>query len=189
MKSWTMVRWSVCAIALGFVVAMTSVAEGVRARADMRGRLTPSPVNARKAAPDFTLTDQKGATVKLSEYKGRVVLLDFWATWCHGCKTEIPWYMEFEDKYKDRGLTVIGVSMDADGWKSAKPFMAEKKMNYDVVIGNEALAGGYNVTAMPVTLLIDRKGKIANSHSGVVDKAAWEQEIRELLNEGQPTVQ
>ena len=137
--------------------------------------------NVRKAAPNFTLSDANGAAVRLSDFKGRVVLLDFWATWCHGCKTEIPWYMEFQNKYKDSGLSVIGVSMDEDGWKSVKPFIEEQKMNYAVVIGNEALAKLYAVDALPVTLLIDRNGKIAVSHAGMVDKDAFENEIRTLL--------
>lgn len=142
-----------------------------------------APVHARKTAPDFTLTDSQGTPVRLSDYKGRVVLLDFWATWCHGCKTEIPWYMEFDNKYKDRGLTVIGVSMDKDGWKSVKPFIKLKKMNYTIVIGNAALAKQYGLTSMPMTLLIDRDGRIVDSHVGIVDKAAWESEIKTLLRD------
>lgn len=190
MRLSTMARLAVCAVGLGCVMAAMSLAGGAVARAGMRHELGELiDANARKTAPDFTLADANGGTVQLSEYKGRVVLLDFWATWCHGCKTEIPWYTEFESRYKDRGLAVVGVSMDADGWKSVKPFIAENKMNYAVVIGNEALAGRYSVTNMPVTLLIDRNGKIADSHSGVVDRAAWEQEIQELLSEGQPAVQ
>ena len=139
--------------------------------------------NVRKTAPNFALSDSKGVAVRLSDYKGRVVLLDFWATWCHGCKTEIPWYMEFQNKYKDKGLAVIGVSMDDDGWKSVKPFVEEQKMNYAVVIGNEALAKLYSVDALPVTLLIDRDGKIAVSHAGMVEKDAFEKEIRALLQD------
>ena len=140
--------------------------------------------DSRKAAPDFTLTDSKGAPVRLSDYQGKVVLLDFWATWCHGCKTEIPWYIEFQDKYKDNGLAVIGVSMDDDGWKSVKPFLEQNKLNYPVVIGDRALGKRYNVDSMPVTLLIDRDGRIADSHSGMVDKDAFENEIRTLLRGG-----
>jgi peroxiredoxin len=140
--------------------------------------------NSRKAAPNFTLSDSKGASVRLSDYQGRVVLLDFWATWCHGCKTEIPWYMEFQNKYKDKGLSAIGVSMDEDGWKSVKPFVEEQKMNYAIVIGNEGLAKLYAVDALPVTMLIDRNGKIAVSHAGMVDKEAFENEIRVLLQDG-----
>ena len=180
MKLSTRLWRSISAVALGFVVA----AMGVAVRGGVRGGLTPR--SARKTAPGFTLTDAKGAKVRLSDYRGRVVLLDFWATWCHGCKTEIPWYMEFESKYKDKGLAVIGVSMDGDGWKSVKPFVAEKKMNYAVVIGSDGLAKKYDVTNMPVTLLIDRDGKIADSHAGVVDCVVWEQEIRQLLGESGP---
>ena len=148
------------------------------------GGPTPAPAdNVRKTAPNFTLDDAQGAAIRLSDYKGKVVLLDFWATWCHGCKTEIPWYMEFQNKYKDKGLAVIGVSMDDDGWKSVKPFVEEQKMNYAVVIGNEALAKLYAVDALPVTLLIDRNGKIAVSHAGMVEKDAFEKEIQALLQD------
>lgn len=140
-----------------------------------------TPANLRKAAPGFTLSDSTGAPVRLSDYKGKVVLLNFWATWCHGCKLEIPWFMEFERQYKDSGLAVIGVSMDDDGWKSVKPFLEQKKLNYTVVIGNEDLAKQYGLASMPMTVLIDREGKIAALHTGMVDKAACEAEIRKLL--------
>lgn len=140
-----------------------------------------TPARLRKPAPDFTLSDSKGASIRLSDYKGRVVLLDFWATWCHGCNIEIPWYMEFQQKYKDKGLAVIGVAMDDDGWKSVRPFSDEKKINYMIVVGNQGLAKQYGVDALPVTLLIDRDGKIAESHAGMVDKEVFEKEIRMLL--------
>ena len=139
--------------------------------------------DSRKAAPDFTLTDANGSAFKLSQFKGDVVLVDFWATWCHGCKTEIPWYVEFQGKYKNQGLSVIGISMDDDGWKSVRPFLREHNVNYLIGIGTEALGKQYDVVSMPVTLLIDRQGRIAESHSGMVDKAAFEQDIQELLRE------
>jgi peroxiredoxin len=148
-----------------------------------------TPRGSRRMAPGFSLNDDVGVPVKLSDYKGRVVLLNFWATWCHGCKTEIPWYVEFSNKYKDSGLVVIGVSMDDDGWKSVKPFVEEKKLNYPIVIGNEALASKYGaLDNMPVSVLIDRDGKIADSHAGVVEKDNWEEKIEKLLQETpQPT--
>ncbi len=148
------------------------------------------PGGQRKPAPNFILTDAKGETINLSTYKGKVVLLDFWATWCGGCKTEIPWYMEFDARYKDRGLAVIGVSMDEDGWKTVKPFLALEKdpetgghtaMKYPVVIGTDSLAKQYDLTSMPMTLLIDREGRIAVSHTGMVDKDDWERKIQFLL--------
>ena len=121
--------------------------------------------------------------MSLSAYKGKVVLLDFWATWCHGCQIEIPWYVEFQNRYKDRGLSAIGVSMDDDGWKSVRPFLQQNKLNYPVVIGNQGLAKQYGVDALPVTLLVDRDGKIVHSHAGMVDKSSFEHEIQALLGE------
>jgi peroxiredoxin len=147
---------------------------------------TPSeliPATSRKAAPDFALKDSAGSTVKLSDYKGKVVLLDFWATWCHGCQTEIPWYMQFETKYRDAGLSAIGVSMDSDGWKAVRPFIAEHKLNYPIVIGDDGISKSYHIDSMPVTLLIDRDGRVADWHVGMVDKDAFESEIRSLLND------
>jgi peroxiredoxin len=142
-----------------------------------------TPATSRKTAPDFTLTDRKGAPVKLSAYKGRVVLLDFWATWCTGCKVEIPWYVEFQSKYKKNGLSALGVSMDDDGWKSVKPFLQQHKINYPTVIGNWDMGDRFGFNSMPATLLIDRDGRIADLHVGMVDKAAFENEIQTLLKE------
>ena len=98
--------------------------------------------------------------------------------------TEIPWFMEFQDKYKTDGLAVIGVSVDDDGWKSVKPFLAERKFNYTIVVGNQDLKKLYSVEAPPVAVLIDREGKIAEAHAGVVEKDSFEKEITELLREG-----
>lgn len=138
----------------------------------------------RKPAPAFALADSQGALIRLSSYKGKVVLLDFWATWCGGCKIEIPWFMEFANRYKDAGLAVIGVSMDEGGWKLVKPFLEEKKVNYPVVLGDDLMGKLYGVESMPMTLLIDRNGKIASSHIGLVDKNVLENEIRTLLQDG-----
>lgn len=143
-----------------------------------------TPTTARKAAPDFSLEAATGGLIKLSSFKGRVVLLDFWATWCTGCKKEIPWYMEFQNKYKAKGLSAIGVSLDDDGWKSVKPFLQKHKINYPIVIGNwDTMGKSFGFSSMPTTLLIDRHGKIAELHVGVVDKEAFEADIRTLLKE------
>jgi peroxiredoxin len=140
--------------------------------------------SSRKTAPDFTLSDSKGATVKLSGYKGKVVLLDFWGTFCDVCKVEVPWYVEFQSKYKGDDLSVVGVSLDEDGWKSVKPFLEAQKVNYSVVIGDWDLAKLFGVSnELPVTLLIDREGRIADWHAGLVDKAKFESEIQALLKE------
>ena len=111
-------------------------------------------------------------------------MLDFWATWCEGCKEEIPWFMEFQEKYDKTGLTVVGASLDDDGWKSVKPYLQEHKINYRIVIGTFESAKQFGVDkGMPVSVLIDRSGKIADVHLGMVDKAAFEREIQTLLKE------
>lgn len=134
-----------------------------------------------QTAPDFALQDATGANLRLSAYKGKVVLLNFWATWCHGCTMEIPWLIQFQKSYRDRGFSVIGVSMDDDGWKSVRPFMLNDKMNYPVVVGNKRMAQPYGLSAMPMTFLIGRDGKIAATSVGIIDRAACERQIRELL--------
>src|SRR5260370_19085703 len=112
-------------------------------------------------APDFTLPDSNGSPIKLSDYKGKVVLLDFWATWCKGCKVEIPWYVEFQDKYRKEGLTAIGVSMDDDACKSVKPFPEDHKLNYPIVIPNQDPPNPHaRLPTLPMTLPINRNGKI-----------------------------
>lgn len=149
---------------------------------NVSGDLTPA--SSRKPVPEVALTDSNGAPVDLSGYKGSVVLLDFWATWCTGCKEEIPWFIEFQDKYKKAGLAVVGASLDDDGWKSVQPYLREHKINYRIVIGTFESAKQFGVDkGMPVTLLIDRAGKVADVHPGMVDKDAFEREIQTLLKE------
>jgi peroxiredoxin len=138
---------------------------------------------ARKNAPDFTLEQADGTPVTLSAFKGRVVLLDLWATWCTGCKTEIPWFIEFDWKYRNRGLTTIGAAMDEDGWTAVRPYIAQHSISYPIVLGYPTLMEPYRVTVLPVTMLIDKEGNIADVHAGIVDKARWESEIRVLLQE------
>jgi cytochrome c biogenesis protein CcmG/thiol:disulfide interchange protein DsbE len=134
-----------------------------------------------KSAPNFTLQDADGKTVQLSDFKGKVVLLDFWATWCGPCKIEIPWFIEFQRKYKDRGFTVLGVSMD-DGWPIVKEFAQEFKMNYPVVLGNDELGQAYGgVEVLPTTFIIDKQGRIINVHMGLVSKDEMEKQIEDLL--------
>jgi len=139
-------------------------------------------VNERKATPDFALKDATGATVKLSSYKGKVVLLNFWATWCGPCKIEIPWFMDFQKTYKDRDFAVVGVSMDEDGWDAVKPYVEQKKMNYQVVLGNDQVSQLFgSIESLPTTIVIDREGRIASMHIGLVSKSTYQKEIEKLL--------
>jgi peroxiredoxin len=139
--------------------------------------------SSRKAAPDFTLTDANGQTVKLSDYRGKVVLLNFWATWCGPCQIEIPWFTEFEQQFRSRGFEVVGVSMDEDGWKAIKPYLATHKINYRVLLGDETVSSLYGgLDALPTTFMIDRDGRFAFSpHIGLAGKNEYLSEIESLL--------
>jgi cytochrome c biogenesis protein CcmG/thiol:disulfide interchange protein DsbE len=133
-------------------------------------------------APAFDLKDAKGASVKLADFKGRVVLLNFWATWCVPCKAEIPWFQEFDKTYKDRGLSVVGVSMDEDGWKAVNPYVEERKIAYTMLLGNDELAAAYgDIYSLPTTFLIDGEGKVASIHRGLVSKDTYRKGIEDLL--------
>jgi peroxiredoxin len=136
----------------------------------------------RKSAPDFTLKDSDGRPVQLSEYRGKVVLLNFWATWCGPCRLEIPWFIEFERQHKDQGFAVLGVSMDEEGWSVVKPFMSETGMNYRVLMGDDSIAQLYGgVDSLPTTFIIDRDGRIANVHIGLVSKSSYENDLKQLF--------
>jgi thiol-disulfide isomerase/thioredoxin len=139
---------------------------------------------ARQAAPDFTLSAADGKRVTLAGLKGKVVLLDFWATWCTGCKEEMPWFIEFQKAYGPKGLQSVGVAMDEEGWAKVRPYLNHHPTNYPIVVGDLAFANRFgSIAALPVTLLIDRKGRIAEFHAGKVEKDAFEADIRRLVAE------
>src|SRR5712691_5615046 len=141
------------------------------------------PANERKAAPQFALKDSSGNTVGLKNYRGKVVLLDFWATWCTGCKKEIPWFSEFQRTYGAQGLAVVGVSMDEGGWNVVKPFLAETHVPYRMLLGDDPTAQRYGIQNLPDTFLIDRQGRVAAAYmAGLVDKDDVEANIKELLS-------
>jgi peroxiredoxin len=140
--------------------------------------------SGRKQAPNFSLKDATGNTVNLADYRGKVVLVNFWATWCGPCEVEIPWFIEFEQKYKDQGFAVLGVSMDDDGWKSVQPFVAKHKINYRVVIGSEVVSQQFgNIESLPTSFVLDRQGRIAANHVGLVEKKEYQDEIVKLLED------
>ncbi|MDP8990924.1 MAG: TlpA family protein disulfide reductase [Acidobacteriota bacterium] len=136
----------------------------------------------RQNAPNFTLKDADGNPVNLADYRGKVVLVNFWATWCGPCEVEIPWFVEFEKEYRDQGFAVLGLSMDDDGWKSVRPYIASHKINYRVMIASEVVSQQFgDIEALPTSFVLDRRGRIATNHVGLVDKRDYQNEILKLL--------
>ena len=140
---------------------------------------------SRPAAPDFTRETLDGKSFQLSALKGKVVLIDFWATWCPPCKAEIPHFKELYDQYRKKGLEVVGIALDAGGEKEVAPFARENQINYPLVATDaQQLAEAYGgVRGIPTTFLIDKQGKIAKKYVGYQDKELFEKEIQALLAE------
>ena len=157
---------------------------GVSAAADQPGiRVALYPEQERAPAPGFALQDAAGKTVKLGDHRGKVVLLDFWATWCTGCKKEIPWFSEFQRTYGERGFDVVGVSLDQDGWNVLKPFLADHKVPYQMLLGDNPMAQRYGIANLPDTFLIDRQGRVAAAYKeGLVDRDNIEANIKVLVS-------
>lgn len=147
----------------------------------MTGR---QPVPEHPEAPDFAYTDAFGHKASLSDLRGRVVLLNFWATWCNPCREETPWFVEFQREYGSRGLVVLGVSMDEEGWDAVRPFAAAQKLNYAVTIGGSEISKLYEVTSLPTTVLIDRSGRIVEGYAGMAEKEEYRTSIEQLLGSG-----
>jgi peroxiredoxin len=137
----------------------------------------------RKRAPDFQLQDAEGNSIRLSAYKGKVVLLDFWATWCAPCKASMPWMNELSKKYAGDGLVVIGVSMDAEGWQVIKPFVEKMQITYPILLGTPRVAYLYgDLDSLPLAFFVDRSQRVAAIHPGAASRKDFEKTIRLLLD-------
>jgi cytochrome c biogenesis protein CcmG/thiol:disulfide interchange protein DsbE len=169
-----------CCVAAALLVFLSACTFGQKPSGAAASSLKPE--STRRAAPEFALKDAHGRTVRLSDYKGKVVLLNFWATWCGPCKFEIPWFVDLEQEYKDRGFSVLGISMDEEGWDVINPFTSEMRVNYRILLGTDQTAQLYGgVDSLPTTFLIDKDGKIASVHVGLVSKSEYQNEIEKLL--------
>ena len=139
--------------------------------------------DAKPANLDFTMKDVDGKDVSLQSYKGKVILLDFWATWCGPCKVEIPHFIEFQQKYGPKGLQVVGISVD-DPVDKLAPYVKEMGMNYPVLqgLGHDAVQDAYGpILGIPVSVMISRDGKICATHTGLTSKDVFATEIESLL--------
>ncbi len=133
-------------------------------------------------APDFELVSLDGQKVKLSDFRGKAVLLNFWATWCPPCKIEMPWFVELQKQYGKDGLVVLGVALDDSEPQKISEFAHEMGLNYPVLLGNDQVSDDYgNVQYLPTTFYIDRNGKIIDKAAGLFDRVATEDDVKKAL--------
>ena len=133
-------------------------------------------------APDFSLQTPEGRTVKLSSLKGKVVILDFWATWCQPCRKGIPDLIELKKKFGKQGFEVIGISVDRDTKDEVIPFVKNNGINYPVVYYNDNVIRDYGgIESIPTTFVIDKQGKVVATYQGLRDKSVYEEHIKKLL--------
>ena len=179
-------------LATVFLVVLTSSGGEFASAATKFVAASLQPARQRKPAPDFALKNSAARTVRLSDYRGRVVLLDFWATKCGGCVTEIPWFIEISKTFAATGLATVGVAEDiayenlkgaSEAWTLVKPFVRDHRVPYDVLMGDQEITTSYDIKALPLTYLIDRQGNVAATYVGVVDRTNLEANLRTLLAE------
>jgi len=133
-------------------------------------------------APDFTLDSLAGKPVKLSDFRGKAVLLNFWATWCGPCKIEMPWFVELQKQYGPEGLQIVGVAMDDASPKDIAAFAQDMGVNYPVLIGKESVGDEYGgVQFLPESFYIDRNGKVVDKAFGLKGRGEIEDEIKKIV--------
>lgn len=158
--------------------------DGGRAPSTQAAVRSPLPTDdtALKSAPDFNLKDVSGKTVRLADFKGKVLVVNFWATWCGPCRAEIPSLIKLRNLYHDRGLEIIGISLDEDGPEPVAGFAKQFKINYPIVIGSLTDVNAYGpFDSIPTTFIVDRQGKIRSTHLGMVSYGEIEGDIKTLL--------
>jgi cytochrome c biogenesis protein CcmG/thiol:disulfide interchange protein DsbE len=147
-------------------------------------RASLHPPSERKPAEDFALRDADGKAATLGQYRGKILLLNFWATACGPCRKEVAWLVEFQKKFGADGLDVVGISLDEDGWKVLKPFLARHPIPYRIILGDAATAKRFGIHIMPDSFLIDRQGRVAAAYrSGLIDRTNMETNLSALISE------
>ena len=168
-------------VVVAFVVALMLYVGYHKARrpgGSLTTRLTQS-----SPAPDFSLQSLDGKTTRLSDFRGKAVLLNFWATWCGPCKIEMPWFVDFQKQYGSQGLQIVGVAMDDASKEDIGKFARDMGVNYPILIGKEAVGDQYGgIPGLPETFLIARDGKIVDKIIGLRGKAEIEDAIKKALN-------
>ena len=182
MKKFLIVIGMVCIAGAGIALAM-----GFGSRQSPSGRPGPPKdigSQGRTEVPDFQVTTLDGRSLQLSSLKGKVVMVDFWATWCPPCLEELPHFKELYGQYKDKGFEMIGISLDEEGPGPVASFLREHDISYPVAMGGDRLLQNFGgILGLPTTFLLDKNGRIVFRHIGYQEKQVFEKEIQQLLAE------
>jgi thiol-disulfide isomerase/thioredoxin len=136
----------------------------------------------KESAPNFSLKNSSGQAVELAKLHGKVVVVNFWATWCGPCRAEIPGMLDVYQKYRGKGLEIVGISVDRDGWSVINPFVKKLNITYPVVLGNGAVTDAYGgIDAIPTTFFVDRNGQVLLRHVGYMSKDEFEKAVKSSL--------
>ncbi len=172
----------VAAIAAAMLFFGIHEARKNRAGGTVAGQMKGQP------APDFDLQSLDGKNMKLSDFRGKAVLLNFWATWCGPCKIEMPWFVELQKEYGPQGFQIVGVAMDEDASsEDIAKFTKELGVNYPILLGKDSVGQSYGgVGVLPTTFFIDREGKLVAREFGLQSRSVFVDHIKEALNQGHP---
>ena len=169
-------------LAVTFMLYMGRRMAGPPRQGGVKGSALVGDVRGQQA-PDFELKALDGRTIRLSDYRGKAVVLNFWATWCGPCKVEMPWFEEFQKQYAAQGLVILGVAMD-DSQDDVQKFAQELGVHYPIVMGRNSVADAYGVQAFPGTFYIDRNGRIVEWVTGLAGHGDIEENIKRSLGQG-----
>jgi len=179
-------RDPVVIIVVAMVVTVMIVFGFQMARRNAGQTASAGPSMTGQTAPDFTLESLDGKTVRLSDFRGKGVLLNFWATWCQPCKIEMPWFAELQKQYGPQGLQIVGVAMDDASPKEIGEFAHDLGVNYPILVGKEEVGNAYGgVQFLPATFYIGRDGKVVDKVFGLKGRGEIEDSIKKALAEGQ----
>ena len=179
MKRNPLILFFIAAVVAAMLFAGIRIARNNRANGSAKGQLIGN------VAPDFVLQTLDGKNLKLSDFRGRAVLLNFWATYCGPCKIEMPWFVELQKEYGPQGFQIVGVANDDASTEDIAKFAKEMGINYPILIGKDSVSDRYNVSVLPTTFFLDRDGKLIAREFGLVSRSVFVDHIKKAMSQGQ----